>query len=232
MAPSPHTDAILPMMDNYMQNIVRQEKNFEFRRYRISDSVQRIWFYLNAPFSHIAYICEIDPARTRNPGDPPLPEDGIGNAEFNTERGGEWERYDYAYRIRSVWRIKEPIGLKTMKEKYDLKGAPRGLVYVPELMASEVIWDQQECVWGRTDEDLGPAHTDILQVPTADPPASKTAPSTSTTVSTASLAAPLTPTGLAVSAGDELTTRDTRGTKRKDRPQSADPGRKNKTQHV
>jgi hypothetical protein len=143
------------MTDNYMQNIVRQEKNHEFRRYRIAESVQRIWFYLNAPFSYIAYICEIDPARTRNPGDPPLAEDGIGNADFNTERGGEWERYDYAYRIRSVWRIKEPIGLKVMKDKYGLKGAPRGLVYVPELMASEVIWDQQECVWGgaATDSD-------------------------------------------------------------------------------
>ncbi|KAF7366704.1 hypothetical protein MSAN_00928500 [Mycena sanguinolenta] len=221
------------MADKYMQNIVRQEKNFEFRRYRISDSVQRIWFYLNAPFSHVAYICEIDPARTRNSGDPPLPEDGIGNAEFNTERGGEWERYDYAYRIRSVWRIKEPIGLKTMKEKYGVKGAPRALVYVPELMASEVVWDQQECVWGRTDGDSGPlAHTDILQVPATDPPASKTPPSTSATVSTAPQTVPLAPTGLAVSTGDGRTAHDTRGTKRKDRPQSSDPGRRNKTQHV
>jgi predicted transcriptional regulator len=160
-----HRDAILPMTDNYMQNIVRQEKNYEFRRYRISASVQRIWFYLNAPFSHIAYICEIDPARTRNPGDPPLPEDGIGNAEFNTEHGGEWERYDYAYRIRSVWKIKEPISLKEMKEKYDLKGAPRGLVYVPELLGSEVVWDQQECVWGRAKTELvSPAPETVISV--------------------------------------------------------------------
>ncbi|KAJ7037823.1 hypothetical protein C8F04DRAFT_1393490 [Mycena alexandri] len=150
MAPT-HRDIILPMMDNYMQEIVRQEKNYEFRRSLYAASVQRIWFYLNAPFSHIAYICEIDPARTRNPGDPPLVEDGLGNAEFNTERGGEWERYDYAYRIRSVWRIKEPIDLKTMKQKYGINGPPRGLVYVPELLASEVAWEEQECVWGRTE---------------------------------------------------------------------------------
>ncbi|KAJ7719944.1 hypothetical protein B0H16DRAFT_1605558 [Mycena metata] len=153
---STRQDVILPMMDNYMQDIVRQEKNYEFRRYRIPASVQRIWFYLNAPFSHIAYICEIDPARTRNPGDPPLDEDGIGNAEFNTERGGEWERYDYAYRIRSVWKISEPISLKMMKEKYGFKGAPRGLVYVPEIMESEVDWEQQECVWGRTETETVP----------------------------------------------------------------------------
>ncbi|KAJ7096490.1 hypothetical protein C8R43DRAFT_264088 [Mycena crocata] len=145
MSPS---DAIRPMTDNYMQNIVRRGNDHEFRRYRISASVQRIWLYLNAPFSH----CEIDPARTRNPGDPPLTGEGIGNAEFNTERGGEWERYDYAYRIRSVWKIKEPISLKAMEERYGLKGAPRGLVYVPELMASEVRWEEQECVWSEATE--------------------------------------------------------------------------------
>jgi hypothetical protein len=165
MPTTPQLDVLLPMHSNYMQNIVRQEKNHEFRRYRIAASVQRIWFYLNAPFSHIAYICEIDPARTRDPGDPPLEEDGLGNAEFNSERGGEWERYDYAYRIRSVWRIRAPIDLKGMKEKYGLKGAPRGLVYVPKLMAEEVVWDEQECVWGRTDPDSdSPAPAAVPQI--------------------------------------------------------------------
>ncbi|KAJ7506677.1 hypothetical protein B0H11DRAFT_239529 [Mycena galericulata] len=152
MSSSTHLDAILPMTDNYMQNIVRHEKNHEFRRYRISSSVQRIWFYLTAPLSHIAYICEIDPAQTRlSESDPPLAEDGLGNAEFNTQRDGEWARYDYAYRIWSVWKIKEPISLKTMKGVYGMKGAPRGLVYVPERMKNEVVWQQQECVWGRAE---------------------------------------------------------------------------------
>ncbi|KAJ6626005.1 hypothetical protein B0H10DRAFT_1781963 [Mycena sp. CBHHK59/15] len=145
--PGSRSDVILPMMNKYMEDIVRTEKNYEFRRYRIASSVQRIWFYLNAPFSHIAYVCEIDPARTRDAGDPPLDEDGLGNAEFNTQRDGEWERYDYAYRIRSVWRIKQPINLKLMKDKYGIKGAPRGLIYVPPMMASEVLWDQQLCIW-------------------------------------------------------------------------------------
>ncbi|KAI3609846.1 kinesin domain-containing protein [Moniliophthora roreri] len=44
------------------------------------------------------YICEIDPARTRYLGDEPLPEDGLGNAEYNAD----WDRYDYASRIRNV----------------------------------------------------------------------------------------------------------------------------------
>jgi len=42
-----------------------------------------------------------------------------------------------------------------MKEKYGLNGAPRGLVYVPQLMASDVAWEQQQCIWGRTDPYSG-----------------------------------------------------------------------------
>src|ERR1700761_2474583 len=115
------------MTNDYMQRIVRKEKTYEFRRYKISPSVKRIWFYLNAPRSAIAYVCEIDPARTRNAGDSPLPEDGIGNYEFNI-RHRDWERYDYAYRVWSVRVLVKPIDLRTMRERYNMKGAPRGLV--------------------------------------------------------------------------------------------------------
>ncbi|KAJ7499402.1 hypothetical protein FB451DRAFT_37216 [Mycena latifolia] len=155
---SPRTDAILAMQGNYMDDIVRREKSYEFRKYRLLPSVQRVWFYLTAPRSHLAYVCEIDPARTRAPGDAPLPEDGmLGNAEFNSVRDGEWAGYDYAYRVRSVWRLKEPIGLAVMKERYGIGGAPRGMMYLPEAIAADVVWDQQECVWSETppaDEEM------------------------------------------------------------------------------
>jgi predicted transcriptional regulator len=140
------TDAILPMTDDYMQQIVRREKTYEFRRYRISASVKRIWFYLNAPRSAIVYICDIDPACTREPGDAPLPEDGLGNAEFNL-RHKDWDKYDFAYRVRNVRQLAIPINLAKMKEHYGIKGAPRGLVYVPPLMFEEVPVDTQKLLW-------------------------------------------------------------------------------------
>ena len=133
------------MTNDCMQQIVRGEKTYEFRRYLISPSVKRIWFYLNAPLSHIGYICEIDSARTRNLGDEPLPEDGLGNKEYNS-RHKECDRYDFAYRVKSVWRIQEPITLAVMKEKFGIKIAPRGLIYVPPKMAVEVPWEDQERV--------------------------------------------------------------------------------------
>jgi hypothetical protein len=64
-----------------MQQIVSLVKNYEFHCYPINTPVLRVWFYLSVPRSHIAYICEIGPACTRNAGDEPLVEDGLGNKE-------------------------------------------------------------------------------------------------------------------------------------------------------
>src|SRR5436189_5883486 len=82
-ARSPRTDVILPMNQPWMSHIASGLKNFEFRNYRISANVKRVWFYVTAPESRISHICEIGVARTRFPGDEPLPLNGYGNKEFN-----------------------------------------------------------------------------------------------------------------------------------------------------
>jgi hypothetical protein len=175
------TDAILPMTDDYMQQIVRREKTYEFRRYRIAASVRRIWFYLNAPRSAIAYVCDIDPARTRNPGDAPLPEDGLGNSEFNA-RHRDWDKYDFAYRVRSVRQLCIPITLAGMKERYGIKGAPRGLVYVPPSMFEDVRLDAQKLLWSADHDDaacleargqLAPLGKRKMDAPNDEPPAKR-----------------------------------------------------------
>ncbi|EGN98951.1 hypothetical protein SERLA73DRAFT_160549 [Serpula lacrymans var. lacrymans S7.3] len=136
-------DAILPMKNDAMQLILQGVKNYEFRSYLIAHTVHRVWFYLNAPLSHLAYICEIDPARTRKGGDPPLPEDGVGNKEFN-EGSADWARIGYAYRIRSLYKLRHPIHLRDLKARYGLKGAPRSLVYAPPKILADVAWNDQE----------------------------------------------------------------------------------------
>jgi predicted transcriptional regulator len=179
MAPKqPHQDVILPMTNYHMQKIVHREKTYEFRRYHIASSVQRVRFYLNAPFSHIAYICEIDPARTRGTGDEPLPEDGLGNKEFN-ERHKDMFRYDFAYRVQSTYRLVEPITLAEMKARFGIKCAPRGLIYTPESIKKVVEWRGQECIW--TDEAFeacsAPGYTSVKgglkRAWEEDPPARK-----------------------------------------------------------
>ena len=158
--PSPattQTDVILPMRNYDMQQIIQRTKTYEFRRYKLNSSVQRVWFYLNAPHSHIAYICEIDPARTRNHGDERLPEDGLGNSEFNA-RHKDWEGFDYAYRIRSVRKLREPIGLQCMMKVYGMACAPRGRVYVPENIFAAVRWSDQDVVWSVSDNAESTEH--------------------------------------------------------------------------
>ena len=86
-----------------------------------------------SPMSSIEYICEINPTRTRKPEDEPFPEDGLGNHEYNIRRK-DWDRFHYAYRVRSVRRLKESIRLTEMKEVYGMNIAPRSLVYVYHLI--------------------------------------------------------------------------------------------------
>jgi predicted transcriptional regulator len=124
-----------------MQQIVNGEKNYEFRKYCLKGSVKRIWFYSTAPQSSIEYVCEVLPAKTRNPGDLVLEEDGLGNEEFNM-RHKDWDSYDFAYKILSVYEIKKPVTLKDLRDDHGMKSAPRGLVYVPPSLISLVDWQK------------------------------------------------------------------------------------------
>lgn len=141
------SDAILPMQDPYMIQITDGRKNYEFRKYCLKPCVKRIWFYRTAPHSSITHVCETLPARTRNSGDPPLDENGLGNTEFNN-RHKDWEGYDFAYEIVTVYELRRPISLKELREKHGFKSAPRGLVYLPKSINNSVNWKQQKLVWG------------------------------------------------------------------------------------
>ncbi|KAI3604553.1 hypothetical protein WG66_008484 [Moniliophthora roreri] len=127
MIPS-QTDVIVPMTLDYMDQLITRQKPYECRRYRISPSVKRIWFYLTAPHSCIAYICEIDPITARN--DSP-----------------SMEETSFSYTLKSVWRIWKSLGLREMKKNYGLKVAPRGLMYVPTCILDAVPWREQQCLW-------------------------------------------------------------------------------------
>lgn len=131
--------------DPYMAEIIEGSKNYEFRKYRLKDEVKRIWFYRAAPHSSIAHVCETLPARTRQPGEAPLDEDGVGNAEFNSKHFA-WDGYDYAYQIVTVYELWHLILLNEMKGKHGFKLAPRGRVYLPRSISDTVEWKQQKQV--------------------------------------------------------------------------------------
>ncbi|KAF8862671.1 hypothetical protein BDZ45DRAFT_616615 [Acephala macrosclerotiorum] len=125
-----------------MQQIVTGEKTYEFRKHCLEKSIKHIWFYRTAPYSSIEYVCEILQAKTRNPGDLPLEENGLGNKEFNTKHK-DWEGYDFAYKILSVYKTDKPITLDDLKNDHGMESAPRGLVYTPQSIMELVEWQKQ-----------------------------------------------------------------------------------------
>ncbi|KAJ7807307.1 hypothetical protein B0H14DRAFT_1538781 [Mycena olivaceomarginata] len=130
-----------------MQQIVSKQKTYEFRRYRISPSVKRIWFYLNAPHSSVRYICDIEPARTGkfDNSDAPLPEDGLGNKEFNTFHA-DWDKYDFAYRI--LGRARNSAGHFAQGPIWhESRPARLGLCTVPSAMTQDFPLREQKFLW-------------------------------------------------------------------------------------
>jgi hypothetical protein len=81
-----------------------------------------------------------DRRRTCNP---PSEEERVGNAASNAHDQHS-DRYDFAYPVLSCHRLKEPITLAQMKDKYGIKGAPQGMVYVPQRTREEVGWEEQQ----------------------------------------------------------------------------------------
>ncbi|KAF9872025.1 hypothetical protein CkaCkLH20_10362 [Colletotrichum karsti] len=136
-------DWLVAMNDPYMQQIIDGTKNYEFRKYNMS-GIKRMWFYRTAPHSAITHVCEVSAAATRNPGDAPLPENGEGNKEFN-DKHPDWNGYEFAYRINSVYQINAPGGitLQQMRAEHGMRSAPRGRVMLPASISEQHPWDQQ-----------------------------------------------------------------------------------------
>ncbi len=139
------TDVILAIQDPHMDRIISGTKNYEFRKYSLPETVERIWFYRTAPHSSITHICEILPPVDRKICNIKLSEDGIGNKEYN-DGHKDWEGYDFACKILSVYEVKEPITLERMMDEFSMKSAPRGFVYLPEDIAKVVPWSMQKKV--------------------------------------------------------------------------------------
>lgn len=110
----------LSIKPQHVKRIVCGKKNYEFRNYVPKREFDTLFVYESFPICELKYIIEL--------GDivcypDKISEDGIGNAEFNIG-----DKSKYAYFIKHVYLLDNPISLKELREKYSFT-PPQGFAY-------------------------------------------------------------------------------------------------------
>lgn len=116
------TDVVMSIKPVHVARIKSGVKNHEFRKYVPSRGVDRLWVYTSSPVCALEYVVDIDKI-VAYPDK--IVEEGYGNTEFNM---GEKEA-PYAYHIKSLYRLKKPIHLDELREKYKFN-APQSFFYL------------------------------------------------------------------------------------------------------
>ncbi len=106
---------------NFTKLIETGEKNYEFRKYIPRRNINKLYVYEPSPTCCLKYILFIDriieyPTIIEEPG--------VGNIEFNNGL----KKSKYAYHIKNVYKLTNPISLVDLKEKYNFT-APQSYAY-------------------------------------------------------------------------------------------------------
>ena len=116
------TNVVMSIKPVHMERIKSGVKNHEFRKYVPSRGVDRLWIYTSSAVCALEYVADIDKI-VAYPDK--IAEDGYGNMEFHM---GEKEA-TYAYHIKSLYRLKKPIHLGELREKFKFT-APQSFFYL------------------------------------------------------------------------------------------------------
>ncbi|KAK2609118.1 hypothetical protein QQS21_002345 [Conoideocrella luteorostrata] len=139
------TDILLAILPEHLENIVSKQKNHEYRKYRLQDGVERLWFYETRGTAQsegrqaITHIATIPPTVRHTPGSVPEQPFGIGNSDFNAGK----KKSKYGYPILHLHELVNPITLDEMRSTWGI-GAPMGRSFVK--------WGMWQDRWGSEDE--------------------------------------------------------------------------------
>lgn len=126
------SDVIVSIHPEHVKHIVDGTKTHEFRDFRLYSTVARIWIYITKPVAELKYMATV--GEYKLPGEIPLDDPGIGNAEFNEGKGSK-----YAYELRQVYQLNNPVSLERMKENGWVEQAPQKFEYVPPAVLGELM---------------------------------------------------------------------------------------------
>lgn len=124
------SDIIISVHPEHTEQITEGNKTHEFRNYRIPQTVGRIWIYITQPVCALRYMATISGAK--EPGQ--ISYEGVGNEEFNEGRG-----LKFAYELKQVYELNNPVPLARMKENGWVEEAPAKYVYVPPAVLGELM---------------------------------------------------------------------------------------------
>ena len=147
------TDVVLTIKPEFVKLLAAQTKNHEYRKYKLRDTVERIWLYETAPTSAITFVPSrlssyswligylkplipsglahrhiIGVGAPRVPGEVNDPS-GIGNDEFDA--GQKVSKYGYP--VKGMYRLPKPLTSAALKERYGIS-PPQGYMYAPEAL--------------------------------------------------------------------------------------------------
>ncbi|KAL2276491.1 hypothetical protein FJTKL_00915 [Diaporthe vaccinii] len=125
------SDIIVSVHPEHAEQITEGNKTHEFRDYRIPQTVGRIWIYITRPVCALKYMATISGAK--EPGQI-YDDQGVGNEEFNDGKG-----LKFAYELKQVYELNNPVSLARMKENGWVEEAPAKYVYVPPAVLGELM---------------------------------------------------------------------------------------------
>lgn len=118
----------LSIKPKYTKKIETGEKNYEFRNYYPKQKIDTLYVYETVPTCSIKYIIELGNI-IEYPNK--ITQEGYGNSDFNNGL----KKVKYAYEIKHVDFLEEPIDLQTLRNTYNFT-PPQSYAYdkkYPEL---------------------------------------------------------------------------------------------------
>ncbi|MBI2499638.1 hypothetical protein HYV88_05330 [Candidatus Woesearchaeota archaeon] len=114
-------EVFLSIKPEFVELLATRKKTYEFRRYKPNEPVKRIWLYVTRPECMLKYIAEVG-----EPVEYPtqIPEDGIGNSDFNS--GLKVSKF--AYPILHLDELIEGVPLDTLRKQFHFN-PPQGYIY-------------------------------------------------------------------------------------------------------
>ncbi|KAL0960899.1 hypothetical protein HGRIS_005908 [Hohenbuehelia grisea] len=132
------SDILISIKTPHITNIVARVKDHEFRKYLISPSVQRMWFYVSAPDQTLRYVAVVSHGKSVGEIEN---ENGLGNAAFNA--GLKKDVAKFAYEILELYQLHDPLPIASLTQTYGIS-PPQRYTYVPEALFNDVDWKSQD----------------------------------------------------------------------------------------